>query len=134
MRAVRVHLHDGVVAPVERRLEARDVGGPQARLGAAVQHVDALVRGIESVGDLPGPVGDVVVDDEQARGGTADRPPAVMRRMLSLSLYVGIITAMGPVNSAVSVMVPVSFIVPFPRLIMDLINVEVHVSAAGLPY
>src|SRR5215469_8986549 len=69
MRAVRVHLYDGVVALIQSRLEACDVRGSKAGLGGTVEHVDVLVRGGELVGDLPGPVGAVVIDDEQVRTG-----------------------------------------------------------------
>jgi hypothetical protein len=70
MRAVRVHLYDGVVALIQSRLEARDVRGSKARLGWTVEHMDVLVRGSELVGDIPGPVGAVVIDDEHVRAGS----------------------------------------------------------------
>jgi hypothetical protein len=69
MRTVRIHLHDRVVAPIQSRLEARDVRGSKARLPGTVEHMNLLVRSSELVGDPPGPVGAVVIDDEQVRAG-----------------------------------------------------------------
>ncbi len=34
-----------------------------------MEHMDVLVRSSEFVGDLPGPVGAVVIDDEQVSAG-----------------------------------------------------------------
>ncbi len=64
VRAVGVHLDDGVVARVEGPAEPGEVGGPQALLAGAVQDVDLLVLGREGVGDGAGPVGRVVVEDD----------------------------------------------------------------------
>src|SRR6516225_81673 len=88
MRAVRVHLHDGVVAPDQCCLEARDIRGPKACLGGTVEHMDVLVGGSELVGDLPGPVGAVVIDDEQVRAD--DRGPHTGRdETYIISLVIG---------------------------------------------
>src|ERR1700761_8165506 len=72
MRAVRVHLHDGVVALLKSRLEARNVRGSKTRLPGTVEHMNVLVHGSELVGDLPGPVRAVVIDDEQVRAGNRE--------------------------------------------------------------
>ena len=66
MREVAVHLEDELGAVGERAAEAGDVGGPEALLALAVEHVDVGELGREAVGELAGAVGRVVVDHEHA--------------------------------------------------------------------
>src|SRR5690606_20274474 len=69
VRAVGVHLDDGAVAAPGGPLERGEVGRAQAPFLGAVEDVDApVVRG-ERVGEVPGAVGRVVVDDEHVRLG-----------------------------------------------------------------
>lgn len=65
MRAVRIHLNDALVARVPRPVESREVGGTEAPLARAMEHVNARIRGREPVGDRAGTVRTGVVDDEQ---------------------------------------------------------------------
>ena len=59
MRAVGVHLADELGAVRERAGEAGDVGGAEAELARAVEHL-----GAEPLGERAGAVGRGVVDDE----------------------------------------------------------------------
>ena len=88
MGEVGVHLEDQLGAAGEGRAEAGDVGGAEAFLARPVQDVDALVLGGEPVGDLAGPVGRAVVDDQDPRRGRqlARAPPRRRRSMFSASL------------------------------------------------
>jgi hypothetical protein len=61
---VGVHLADAFVAAFEGEAEAGQVGGAEALLALAVQHVDARIGGGEAVGDRTGAVRRAVVDDE----------------------------------------------------------------------
>lgn len=54
---ISIHLHDGVIAPIDRPLEAVEVGRAQTGLARSVQDVDLLVGRGEAVGDLAGAVG-----------------------------------------------------------------------------
>ena len=65
MGEVGVHLEDVVVALREGILEAGEVGGAEPQLARTVQDVDpAGARALQLVGDLPGPIRRVVVDDQ----------------------------------------------------------------------
>ena len=69
MGEVGVHLQHQAGAGLERPVESGDVGGAEAFLARAAQDLDLLVPGREPLGDLPGAVGRVVVDDQHpARG------------------------------------------------------------------
>ena len=70
MREVGVHLHHQLGAAGERAAKARDVGGTQPLLALAVEDLDVVVLGGETVGDAAGAVGRVVVHDQDpAIGG-----------------------------------------------------------------
>ena len=69
MGEVGVHLQHQAGAGLERPVESGDVGGAEAFLVRPPQNLDLLVPGGEPLGDLPGAVGRVVVDDQHpARG------------------------------------------------------------------
>ena len=75
MRAVGVHLDDDVVAVLERPVEAGEVGGAEALLALAVQHVDVVVGGGEPSAIAAGAVGAVVVGDEDVGLGDGGAEP-----------------------------------------------------------
>ena len=64
-----------VVALVEGDRESVTVGGTEARLATAVQHLDVAEVGRRPFGERPGAVGAVVVDHQHVRlgGRRADR-------------------------------------------------------------
>ena len=64
VREVGVHLDDELGAAGERVLEPGGVGAAEAVLLGAVEDLDRVELGGEPVGDLAGPVGRGVVDDE----------------------------------------------------------------------
>ncbi len=64
VRAVGVHLDDGVVPGVEGPAEALEVRRAQALLLGPVDDVDLRVLRGEGVGDRAGPVGRAVVEDD----------------------------------------------------------------------
>lgn len=66
VREVTVHLDDEVGAGCERLPEPRQVRRAEALLARAVQHVEERAAGSQLVGELAGPVGGVVVDDEDS--------------------------------------------------------------------
>ncbi|EGJ78712.1 putative glycosyl transferase [Streptomyces sp. Tu6071] len=84
VRAVRVHLDEDVEAVVEAPGETGEVGGAEPFLALAVQHLDVVVLGGESVGERARAVRAVVVRDEDVRRGhrlarPADDRPDVLR-------------------------------------------------------
>ncbi len=69
--------------------EPRDVGGPKALLGGAMQHVDPGQLGRERIGDRAGAVGRVVVDHENAvAGGIEHSAECPHHRLQVLALVV----------------------------------------------
>ena len=66
--AVGIHLHQHLVVALQAPVEAGAVGGQQAVLAGAVQHVDLVVGGGELVGLRAGAVRRVVVHDEDVHG------------------------------------------------------------------
>ena len=64
MGEVGVHLQYEAGAGLERPVESGDVGGAEAFLARPPQNLDLLVPGGKPLGDLPGAVGRVVVDDQ----------------------------------------------------------------------
>ncbi len=64
MRAVGIHGHQQGVAELRAALQSGDVGGPQPQLPGPVLDEDARVAAGETVGELPGAVGRVVVDHQ----------------------------------------------------------------------
>src|SRR5262249_34188967 len=66
---VGVHGHQVVVAGLQRVAHAGDDGRAQAELARPVYGVDVGVGGGELVGQLPGAVGRVIVEDEDVRRG-----------------------------------------------------------------
>ena len=77
----------------ERVREAGEVGGAQALAHRAVQHLDGVELAGEAVGDAAGPVGRVVVDDEDAmrlrRGALEHDQRGAHDRLEVLGLVVG---------------------------------------------
>ena len=67
MAEVRIHLEHVGVGSLEGPLEARDVGAAQPPLPFPVQDVDVVVGAGPLGGDLTGPVGGVVIDDQDVR-------------------------------------------------------------------
>ena len=64
MGEVRVHLDHQLGALVERLAEAGDVGAAEPLFVRAVQHFHVRVPLRQPVGEAPGPVGRVVVNDQ----------------------------------------------------------------------
>ncbi len=93
VREVGVHLEHVGAAVVERVAKTGEVGGADAVLLGAVQHLDPFVLGSEAVGDLAGAVGRAVVDDEHAkalgRGLRQNRPGGSNDGLNILGLVVG---------------------------------------------
>ena len=69
MGEVGVHLDDQPCAAGQRCAEAGDVGRSEPFLRRPVQAVDRIVFPAEPRGDLTGPIGRVVVDDQDLGGG-----------------------------------------------------------------
>ncbi len=69
MRPVGVHFDHDVVASLGRPGEPGEVGAAEAVLLAAMKDVDARIARRQRVGDGPGAVGRVVVDDQDIDGG-----------------------------------------------------------------
>ncbi len=69
MREVGVHLQHQRGVGGQGAPEAGDVGGAEPFLVGAVEDADVLVLLGQPIGDLPGAVGGVVIDDEDVGGG-----------------------------------------------------------------
>ena len=85
MGEVAVHLEDEPVVAGERPRERREVGPPQPLLAGPVEDLHPRVGGGQLVGDLPGPVGGVVVHDQDVDTATAARIAATIGRRFSAS-------------------------------------------------
>ncbi|EAU64893.1 hypothetical protein STIAU_5457 [Stigmatella aurantiaca DW4/3-1] len=66
---VRVHLDDVGVARIERPAEGGQIGAAKPLLLLPVKHPDARLLGRQRVGDLPGAIRRVVIDDEDVHPG-----------------------------------------------------------------
>ena len=89
MREVAVHLEDELGSVVKRPPEPGDVRRTEAFLDRAME--DGYVRklGGESIGDLAGPVGRSIVDDEHTPAVWEHLAESAHHRLDVLSLVVG---------------------------------------------
>ena len=69
MRQVGVHLHADLGAGLDRVSETEPIGGTEAGLGVAADHLDVAERRVECLGTIGGSVGAAVVDHEDRRAG-----------------------------------------------------------------
>ena len=73
VREVTVHLENVIRVPAQDVVEARDVGRTEPLFPSAVEDREPFPIGGEPVGELPGPVRRVVVDDEHADAERCER-------------------------------------------------------------